>query len=86
MEKRKHTAILLDDDEASNYLLEDLLRNNHPEVKIIGAYTDVNAAYRYISEKRPDILFLDIEMPDEFLYASADRKCTNIWRRNNIFK
>lgn len=55
-------AFLLDDDPDALHRLEYLL-GRHPEVKITGSETDPQQAIYQIRSKRPDLLFLDIEMP-----------------------
>ncbi|MEE4116704.1 MAG: response regulator transcription factor [Marinilabiliaceae bacterium] len=55
-------AFLLDDDPDALLRLEYLL-GKHPEVRITGSETDPQQAVHQIKSKRPDLLFLDVEMP-----------------------
>ncbi len=56
------TAVIVDDDGLARERLKDLL-GDAPEVQILGEATDGAQAVRMIDELRPDLVFLDIEMP-----------------------
>ena len=56
-------TILLDDEPQSIALLKHLTANHCPEVEVIGAYTDALEGLAAIRRDKPDLLFLDIEMP-----------------------
>ncbi len=67
-------ALLVDDEAAACRNLRALLRM-HPEVTITGEAGDAAGARRLIAEHRPDVVFLDIQMPGESgfdLLASID--------------
>lgn len=55
-------AFLIDDDRDALLRLEYLLAR-HPEIKIAGSETDPQQAVHQVKSNRPDLLFLDIEMP-----------------------
>jgi len=57
------TAIIIDDDSEAIYLLEMYLRQ-FPEIKIIGKTTKALQGLSLINKKFPDLVFLDIDMPD----------------------
>lgn len=61
----KLTAIIIDDEEGSRNNLQFLLTNYCPEVKVTGMATDVNSGLSLIAQQQPDIVFLDIEMPEQ---------------------
>ena len=62
MKNKILTAILVDDEqEAINYLL-DLLKG-FKEIKILGSFTDPKEAIDEILTMKPEILFLDVQMP-----------------------
>ncbi|HEY3371831.1 MAG TPA: LytTR family DNA-binding domain-containing protein [Prolixibacteraceae bacterium] len=57
------TAIIIDDDSEAIYLLEMYLRQ-FPEVMIIGKSTKAPQGLALVNKKLPDLVFLDIDMPD----------------------
>lgn len=58
------TSIILDDEQDSIKLLLDLLKN-HPEIKVLDTYTKPDDGIQGILNYRPDIVFLDIQMPEK---------------------
>lgn len=56
------TAVLIDDERPSLKELEFLLKD-YPEIAVTGRFTDPEEALTYISETKPDAVFLDINMP-----------------------
>jgi len=63
MDIKDITAIIIDDDSEALYLLEMYLRQ-FPEIKIIGKSTKAPTGLSLINKKFPDLVFLDIDMPD----------------------
>jgi two-component system, LytTR family, response regulator len=59
----KKRTILIDDEPNSIKLLQFLIAQNCPELEIVGAYTDAQEGLTAILNNRPDLVFLDIEMP-----------------------
>lgn len=64
MTNNKHTAILIDDMELARNALRQEITNHCPTIHIIGEANGVVSGIKLIKESRPDIIFLDIEMPD----------------------
>nr|NQU94012.1 response regulator transcription factor [Bacteroidota bacterium] len=63
MEEQIRTVII--DDEKSNILtLKNLLDKYFPSIKIIGTGSNVAEGVKVIDESEPDLIFLDISMPD----------------------
>ncbi|MEI7927030.1 MAG: LytTR family DNA-binding domain-containing protein [Verrucomicrobiales bacterium] len=56
------SALLIDDEPAANQRLSRLLKT-HPEVQVLGAVESVAAALDFLSENKPDVIFLDVDMP-----------------------
>jgi len=57
-------AIIADDEEPLRTCLRKKLSALWPELEIIGEAGDGEAALRLIEEARPDVAFLDVQMPD----------------------
>lgn len=57
------TAILVDDEISNLKGLENKLTKMFPEIQILDAFQSPEEAILGIEEHRPDLLFLDIEMP-----------------------
>ena len=57
-------AVIVDDEEASRLFIQDLLAKHHPEVKVLACGTCVREGCELITQHEPDVVFLDIEMPD----------------------
>jgi two-component system LytT family response regulator len=55
-------SIIVDDEEAARELLREILATR-PDIEIIGAYGDVRQALAAIRRDKPDLLFLDMQMP-----------------------
>lgn len=56
-------AVIIDDEERARRLLKVLLEDNCPQIKEISQASDLPEGVRVINEQKPDIVFLDIEMP-----------------------
>lgn len=57
------TAILVDDEEKSLKNLSILLAENCPDIEIIGAASNALEAVKAVMSEKPDIVFLDVQMP-----------------------
>ncbi|MCB0554259.1 MAG: response regulator transcription factor [Phaeodactylibacter sp.] len=57
-------AIIVDDELQSQRVLQELLAQNHPEVEIAASGSSVEEGYQLIRQHKPEVVFLDIEMPD----------------------
>jgi two-component system, LytTR family, response regulator len=58
------TAIIVDDEKLAREGLKTLL-SAFPEIEIIGEASNVDEALDAIDERKPQLLFLDIEMPEK---------------------
>jgi two-component system LytT family response regulator len=58
----KWTAVLVDDEELARAVLREMLAR-HPEIEIIAECSNGFEAVKAVTERKPDILFLDIQMP-----------------------
>lgn len=57
-------AILIDDEERARNTLSSLLANYCPEINVLATCSNVPDAVLAINKYKPDVVFLDIEMPD----------------------
>ncbi len=56
-------ALIVDDEPLARETLRDLLTQD-PEIELTGEYGDGVSALQAIRDQRPDLVFLDIEMPE----------------------
>lgn len=61
-ERRKIRTIVIDDEELARQLLRDLIATRR-EIEIVAECADGFEAVKAITELKPDLLFLDIQMP-----------------------
>lgn len=61
--KMKYTALLIDDEEMACRLLQGMLAQYCPQVDVVGICHDLPSGVKAIRKFKPDIVFLDIEMP-----------------------
>jgi two-component system, LytTR family, response regulator len=59
---KKLTAVIVDDEELARAMLREMLQR-HPEIEILGECANGFEAVKTVSEHKPDLLFLDIQMP-----------------------
>lgn len=58
-----YTACIIDDEANSREVLELMLNENHPDIKLGGAASNITEGLALIEKYKPDFVFLDIEMP-----------------------
>ena len=56
-------ALIIDDEERSRFALRTLLKN-HDQIEIVGEAGGAGEGQRLIRTLKPDVIFLDIEMPE----------------------
>jgi two-component system LytT family response regulator len=57
-------ALIIDDERLARKELSKLLEE-HPGIEVVGEAMNADEAYTMINELNPDLLFLDIQMPDK---------------------
>jgi two-component system LytT family response regulator len=55
-------ALIIDDERLARKELASLLEK-HPEISVVGEAANAEEAEKMVAEKRPDLIFLDINMP-----------------------
>lgn len=58
------TAIIVDDETQSHQVLNRLLAKNHADVQVLASGYSVQEGFELLEKHRPDLVFLDVEMPD----------------------
>ena len=58
------TCILVDDEMSSRQTLQSMIEKYCPDVSIIAQANSIESAYESIILNKPDLVFLDIEMPE----------------------
>ncbi len=61
-------VILVDDEPTARVHLKNRLKS-HPEIEIVGEAEDVNSANDLVQTLKPDLIFLDIQMPKKNGFA-----------------
>jgi two-component system, LytTR family, response regulator len=59
----KHKAIIVDDEKMARILLQGMLEEFCPEIAVVDTCQDLPNAIKSIHKNKPDLVFLDIEMP-----------------------
>ncbi|MEN9304268.1 MAG: hypothetical protein RL264_2697 [Bacteroidota bacterium] len=57
-------AILIDDEKRARILLKAMLTDYCPEIEVLGDYSDLESGVSAIKRIQPDVVFLDIELPE----------------------
>lgn len=57
-------AIIVDDEPKARSILSTLLADYCPQVEVVGQASNLPAAAELIKDLKPDVVFLDIEMPE----------------------
>ena len=64
------TAIIVDDVQKSRALLLQLLTQHCPQVSVLGMASSADEAHFLILDKRPQLVLLDVEMPNGSVLTS----------------
>ncbi len=60
----KINTVIVEDSRLARNELKEMIKK-HPRISLIGEAANVDQAYEIINEKRPDLIFLDINMPEK---------------------
>src|SRR5277367_2192269 len=63
MTSQKINVLVVDDSRVMRMLLVCLLESD-PQIRVIGAVNDGQAALDFVGEKKPDVIVMDIHMPN----------------------
>ena len=64
MKMEKIKTIIVEDSRLARNELKELIKS-FPEIEVIGEADNVDSGYELITAKQPDLLFLDINMPEK---------------------
>ena len=71
--QNKIKALLVDDEKNGREVMAALLQSYCPEITVIGQANSAECAYREILMQKPDLIFLDIQMPREDGFSLLQR-------------
>ena len=60
--EKKIRAMIVDDEELARFVVRELAET-HPEMEIVAECVNGFEAVKAVSEHKPDLLFLDVQMP-----------------------
>jgi two-component system, LytTR family, response regulator len=66
-------AIIIDDEKKGREILHTLIQQYCEEVEVLGSAENSEKAYELIIKNKPDVIFLDIEMPDGDGFSLLER-------------
>jgi len=69
----KTTAVIIDDEEGARESLDNILTTYVPDVEILGKAASASEGYKLINEVKPQLIFLDVEMPNENAFDLIDK-------------
>ncbi len=58
------TAVLVDDEKRAIQILKESLQKDFPDIRIVGTAQSADEAYTVITELKPSLVFLDVNMPE----------------------
>ncbi len=83
-DKTETTIMLVDDDKITNFVNEHYIKKYDPNIKVSSFMIAREALHALINEEKPDVIFLDINMPEmdgwEFL-----NECTLLNISSKVF-
>ncbi len=59
------SAVIVDDEDLGRYILQDLIDEYCPHIRVVGVAESAAKARIVIEQVKPDVVFLDIRMPGE---------------------
>ncbi len=57
-------VVIIDDETTARKLINNILKSNFKELEVVGFGKDVKSGLEIINTCKPDIVFLDVDMPD----------------------
>lgn len=72
MHKNKLRAVIIEDEQKARRILQTLLEENCEAIEVVGLAEDVPTGVKMIVSQKPDVVFLDIELPGFNGFELAD--------------
>lgn len=69
-------AIIVDDEQKGREILQKLIKDYCKDIDIVAEACDINEGYNLIQSHKPDVVFLDIEMPGGNGFSLLDKFST----------
>ena len=66
-------TIIVEDEEKYTRILKKMLQENCPQIEIVGEASDIESAFELINETNPDLVLLDIVLPNGTAFDLLDR-------------
>ena len=66
-------TIIVEDEEKYTRILKKMLLENCPQIEIVGEASDIESAFELINETNPDLVLLDIVLPNGNAFDLLDR-------------
>ena len=57
-------CIIVDDEELARAIITQFINLNHPDMKIVGEFSNAIEAIKFLNQETVDLVFLDIHMPN----------------------
>lgn len=71
-QKNMLKAVIIEDEQKARRILQTLIEDNCTDIKVVGVAEDVPAGVKSIIQNKPDVVFLDIELPGFNGFELAD--------------
>ncbi len=65
-------ALIIDDEIKARSLLKNIINEHCTGIEVIAEAEDIKSAVKYLNNNKVDLVFLDIEMPNENGFALFD--------------
>ncbi len=76
-------TVIVDDDPLSLMVLKQIIKQRFKEIELVGEAVDVCSGLEVLQQTQPDLVFLDVEMPDGTGFDLLDR--LGSYRFNVVF-
>ena len=57
-------TVIIEDEQKSREMLAGIIQKNCPQLNVVGLAKNVNEGVEIIKKENPELVFLDISMPD----------------------